>query len=150
MIETGLECPGEVVILSADSRVVVPCGTVAVSGHLKVPSYSEKARSLPDHTWVSNNVILPFAVMDLDIRNATRQVDSIGRSRWKTPQSGILFFFLRKESNHLTDAWDIAKCLKGSKKPVRIVVSLCKNARVAVRRWDLRPTQRLQRGQVWT
>jgi hypothetical protein len=43
LIEMGLECPGEVVILSADRKAVVPCGTVAVSGHLKVPSYSEKA-----------------------------------------------------------------------------------------------------------
>ena len=51
-----------------------------------------------------------------------RQVDSVGRSRWKTPRSGNLFFFLRKESNPLTDAWDIAKCFKGSKKPVGVVV----------------------------
>ena len=42
MIAMGLECPGEVVILSADRKAVVPCGTVAVSGHLKVPSYNEK------------------------------------------------------------------------------------------------------------
>ena len=122
LIEMGLECAGEVVILSADRKAVVPCGTVAVSGHLKVPSYSEKARSLPDHTWVSDNVILPFAVMELDIKNASRQVDSVGRSRWKTPRSGNLFFFLRKESNPLTDAWDVTKCLKGSKKPVGVVV----------------------------
>ena len=59
---------------------------------------------------------------ELDIKNATRQVDSVGRSRWKTPRSGNLFFFLRKESNPLTDAWDIAKCLKGPKKPVGVVV----------------------------
>ena len=78
---------------------------MAVRGHLKVPSYSEKARSLPDHTWVSDNVILHFAVMERDIKNATRQVDSVGRSRWKTPQSGNLFFSLRKESNPLCKRW---------------------------------------------
>ena len=39
MMEMGLECSSEVVIVSADRKAVVPCGAVAVSGHLKVPSY---------------------------------------------------------------------------------------------------------------
>ena len=56
-IEMALENCDECVVVSCNRKAVIPCGVVAISGHLKVPSYSESPRSLPNHTWVSENLV---------------------------------------------------------------------------------------------
>ena len=88
----------EFCVLSIDRKAVIPYGTVAVSGRLKVPSYSEKPHPVPDQTWAAEHTVLPFGITQPRLI-----VDDIRRSYLKTLRSGNLTFFLRTESNPLLD-----------------------------------------------